>query len=137
VLKQAVELLALDSHCVRELVGGGRPAVDGAELLARLADVTLPAAQRARRPVLAPELVQRGAVDAGPRVLLEGRAALWIEAVDSGDQRLQPAREQIVNLAPGGELANLPVHDVLDDPRVGDHQAVPDPGIARPAVLRV
>ena len=130
-------MLALDGERVGQLVLGRGAAVDGHELLARLCDVALPAAQRARRPVLTAQLVKHGAVHPGPGVLLEGRAARGVEAVHRGDQGLDAAREQIVDLAPGRQLAQLAVHDVLDHAGVGHHQPVPQARVAGAAIFGV
>jgi hypothetical protein len=107
------------------------------ELVPRAGQVALPAAQRARRPVLAAELVEDRAVHARPGVLLEGRTALRVESVDGRDERLDATREEVVDLAPRRQLAHLPVHDVLDDAGVGQHEPVAQPRIAGAAVLRV
>ena len=104
---------------------GRRPWIVG-ELVARPGDVALPAAQRARRPVLAAQLVEHGAVDAGPRELLERGALLRVVAVDRGDQRLEAARDEVLDLAARRQLADLLEDDVLDQRRVGHHQAVAD-----------
>ena len=76
-------------------------------------------------------------MNACPRVLLEGGAALGVEPVDRRDERLEPAREEIVDLAPGGELAQLAVDDVLDDAGVPDHQAIAKAGIGSASVFGV
>src|SRR5262249_8133769 len=74
-----------------ELLGGGLAAVDAGEVAAGGLDVALPAADGARGPVLAAELVEDRAVDPGPRELLERRTLFRVVAVDGGDQRLEPA----------------------------------------------
>ena len=102
-----------------------RPAaVQRGELLAGPVDVALPAAQRARRPVLAAELVEHGAVDAGPGELLERGALLRVVAVDRGDQGLEAAGDEVLDLAAGRQLADLLEDDVLDERGVGHDQAV-------------
>ena len=102
---------------------GRRPCTRG-ELVARLVDVALPAAQRARRPVLPAQLVEHGAVDARPRELLERRALRRVVAVDRRDQRLEPAGDEVLDLAAGGQLAHLLEDDVLDERGVGHDQPV-------------
>ena len=79
-----------------------------------LSHVALPAADRARGPVLAAQLVEDGAVDAGPDVLLERRALVRVVAVDALDQRLEAARHEVLDVAAGRHLAHLLVDDVLD-----------------------
>src|SRR4029079_7025480 len=104
---------------VGQLLAGGTAVVDRDEALARPGDVALPAAERARRPVLAAELVEHRAVDTGPRELLERGALLRVIAVDRVDQRLEAARDEVLNLAAGRKLADLLVDDVLHERRVG------------------
>ena len=93
-----------------------------------LLDVALPAADRARGPVLAAQLVEHGAVDAGPRVLLERRALLGVVAVDRPDQRLEAAGDEVLHLAAGRHLADLLVDDVLHQRGEGEHQAIAQGG---------
>src|SRR3954469_18631188 len=100
--------------------------MDAGELVAHAGDVALPAAQRARRPVLAAQLVEHRAVDARPRELLERGALLRVIAVDRGDQRLETTRDEVLDLAARRELAHLLEDDVLDERRVSHHQAVAD-----------
>ena len=124
VVLAAAQLVGRDGEHVGELVARRAAAVHRGELLARLVDVALPAAQRARRPVLAAQLVEHGAVDARPRELLERRALVGVVAVDRGDQGLEPARDEVVDLAARRQLAHLLEDDVLDQRGVGHDQAV-------------
>ena len=120
----AAQLVGGDGEHLGELLARRAAAVQRGELLARLVDVALPAAERARGPVLAAELVEHGAVDAGPGELLERGALLRVVAVDRGDQRLEAAGDEVLDLAAGRELADLLEDDVLDQRRVGHDQAV-------------
>ena len=113
-------------------LGARRPAaVDADEVLARLVDVALPAAQRARGPVLAAQLVEHGAVDARPGELLERRALLRVVALDRVDQRLEPAGDEVLDLAARRDLAHLLVDDVLDHRREREDEPVADAAVAR------
>ena len=76
------------------------------------------------RPVLAAQLVEHGAVDAGPGVLLERRALGRVVAVDRVDERLEAAGDEVLDLAAGRHLADLLVDDVLHHRGEGEHQAV-------------
>jgi carbon storage regulator len=109
--------------------------VDPAELLTSARNVALPAAQRAWRPVLPAQLVEHGAVDAGPRELLERGPLGGVVTLDRRDQRLEAARDEILDVTAGRELADLLEHDVLHERRVGHHQAVADPRVAGGLVL--
>jgi hypothetical protein len=100
--------------------------VDTGELLTHAGDVTLPAAQRARRPVLAAELVEHRAVDAGPCELLERGALGRVETVDRGDQGLEAAGDEVLGVAAGRQFADLLEDDVLDERRVRHHETVAD-----------
>src|SRR5205823_14804593 len=120
---------------VGQLLTGGTAAVYRDELLAGLVDVALPAAQRARGPVLAAELVEHRAVDAGPRVLLERRALLGVVAVDRGDQRLEAAGDEVIDLAARRELADLVVDDVLHERSEREHDPIAELRIVRLPVL--
>src|SRR3712207_2747986 len=80
VVLAPAQLLDGDGEGVGELLTSRPAAVDGRELLAGAGDVALPAAQRPRRPVLATQLVEHGAVDARPRELLERRALARVVA---------------------------------------------------------
>ena len=53
-------------------------------------------------------------MDARPRELLERRALGRVVAVDRVDQRLEPAGDEVLDLAAGRHLAHLLVDDVLD-----------------------
>ena len=110
-------------------------AVQADEALAGLGDVALPAAQRARRPVVAAQLVEHRAVDPGPRELLERGALVGVVAVDRADQRLEAAGDEVLDLAAGRDLADLLVDDVLDHRREREHQAVAHPPVTGRVVL--
>jgi hypothetical protein len=101
---------------------GGRAR--SSEGLARLRQVALEPAQRARRPVAAPQLVEDGTVDPGPQVGLQARAPGRVVPVDGPDEGLDAARDPIVDLARRGQLADLLVDDVLDERDVGQHESV-------------
>ena len=96
----------------------------GLPLVAGALDGAAGAAQRARRPVLAAQLVHDRAGDARPGVLLERRALGRVEPVDRGDQGEQAARDEVVELAVGGQLAHLAAGEVLHHRGVGQHEAV-------------
>ena len=113
-----------DLELGRELVVGRRAAVPRLPLLAGALDGAARAAQRARRPVLAAQLVHDRAGYARPGVLLEGRALDRVEPVDRGDQRQQATRDQVVQLAVGRQLAHLAAGEVLDHRCVGQDEAV-------------
>src|SRR6185437_13080533 len=113
-----------EAHRGCELVLIGLAAVDAGEALAGARDVALHAAQVARGPVLAAQLVDHGAVDAGPRELLERGAADGLVAVDRLDQRLERARDQVLAVAVRRERADLLVDDVLRERRVGHDEPV-------------
>ena len=70
----AAELVDGDGERVGQLVVVGLAVVDRAERARRGDGLAVEAAHRAGRPVLAPQLVQHGAVDARPQELLERRA---------------------------------------------------------------
>src|SRR5262249_30484277 len=98
-------------------------------------DVALPTADGAGSPVLAAQLVEDGAVDARPRVLLERGALLGVVALDRVDQRLEAAGDEVLRLAAGRHLAQLLVDDVLDEGGERQNQAVAKRTIVRAAVL--
>ena len=125
------QLLDADRQRVGELGVARLAAVDGAERARGLGDLAVEPADRPRRPVLAAQLVEHGAVDARPQELLERGALGGVVAVDRGDERLEPARDVVVGLLVGGDLADLAVDDVLDQRRVGHDQPVPQPRIVR------
>ena len=100
-----------------------------------LSEVALQAAQRARRPVAAPQLVEDRSVDARPEVRLQARALPRVVAVDRADQALDAARDQVVDLARRRQLADLLVDDVLDERHVGEHQPVSKPHVTGRLVL--
>ena len=89
------------SESASSSLDGRRPLLE-VNCVAGAGDVALPAAQRARRPVLPAQLVEHGAVDAGPGELLERRALGRVVAVDRGDQRLEAAGDEVLHLAAGG-----------------------------------
>src|SRR3954471_6567461 len=120
---------------VGELLAGRLAAVDAREVAAGGLDVALPAADGARGPVLAAELVEDRAVDAGPRELLERGALLRVVAVDRVDERLEPARDEVLHLAARRQLAHLAIGDVLHQRRVGHDQPVTQAGVLRAVVL--
>src|SRR4029078_1117101 len=97
-----------------QLLAGRPAAVDAGELLTHAGDVALPPAQRARRPVLAAELVEHRAVDARPRELLERGALGRVVAVDRGDQGLEAAGDEVLDLADGRQLTDLLEDDELN-----------------------
>src|ERR1700693_282343 len=99
-------------------------------MLARLAVVAVPAAQGARGPIVSAKLVENRSVDPGPGELLERRALGGVVAVNRADQRFQPARNEVVDLAAGRNLPDLLVHDVLHHRGKGQDQAVAYPWIA-------
>ncbi len=109
---------------VGQLAVGRRAAVDRAELGLHAAHITLPAAQRAGRPVAAAELVDDGAMDPRPGELLERRALLGVVAIERLDQRLEAGGDEVVDLAAGGQFADLAVHDELHERRVGQDEAI-------------
>ena len=111
-------------HHVGELLARRTAPVRAREGLLRLREVTLQAAQRARRPVAAPQLVEDRSVDARPEIRLQARALRRVVAVDRADQALDAARDQVVDLARRRQLADLLVDDVLDERHVGQHQPV-------------
>src|SRR5690606_37493873 len=90
------QLLDADADGVGELLLARPAPVDGGELGTGAGDVALPAAERARRPVLAAELVEHRAVDAGPDELLQRRALVRVVAVDGVDETLDPARDEVL-----------------------------------------
>src|SRR3954468_22486374 len=75
-------------------------------------------------------------MDAGPRELLERGALGRVVAVDGGDQRLEAARDEVLDVTAGGQLAHLLEDDVLDERRIGHDQAVADLHVAGALVLR-
>ncbi len=113
---------------------GVRPWI-AVNCVARLGDVALPAAQRARRPVLPAQLVEHGAVDAGPRELLERGALGRVVAVDRGDQGLEAAGDEVLDLAARRQLADLLEDDVLHERREGHHEAIAHLQVASALVL--
>ena len=135
VVLAAAQLLDRDRERLGELRARRRAAVDGGELVARPGDVALPAAQRPRRPVQAAQLVDHGAVDPGPRELLERGALLRVVAVDRGDQRLQPAGDEVLDLTARRQLAHLLEDDVLHERRERHHEPVAGPHVSRALVL--
>src|SRR5262249_48650482 len=104
-------------------------AVAGVEPLARLLDLAARATDRARRPVLPAELVDDRAGDPRPGVLLERGALARVEAVDRLDQRQDPARDEVVELAVRRQLAHLAGGEVPDHRRVGEHELVARTGV--------
>ena len=97
------QLLDADRQRVGELAIARLAAVDGAELARGLGDLAVEPADRPRRPVLAAQLVEHGAVDARPQELLERGALGGVVAIDRGDERLEPARDVVVGLLVGRE----------------------------------
>ena len=79
---------------------------------------------RARGPVLLAQLVDEGAGDARPGVLLEAGSLDGIEAVDRFHQRDEAGRREIVELAVRRQLANLARGDVANHRRVGEDELV-------------
>ena len=118
-----------------ELGARRRASVQGDEAFTRTRDVALPATQRARRPVVAPQLVEHGAVDPRPRVLLERGAARGVVAIDRPQQRLQAAGDEILDLAASRDLADLAIDDVLDHRGQRQNELVTKTRIPRRAVL--
>jgi len=115
-----------DAHL--ELVGHllvGRRALELVlELRVGALDRPRAGADRARDPVQRAQLVDDRALDAGDRVGLELDLALELEALDRADQADQAVGDEVglldVRGKPGGHAAG----DVLDQRRVGDHQAL-------------
>src|SRR6185295_5627260 len=120
---------------VGELLARRLAAVDAREVAAGGLDVALPAADRARRPVLAAELVEDRAVDARPRELLERRALFRVVAVDRRDQGLEAAGDEVLDLAARRQLAHLAVRDVLHERRVGHDEPVAERNVLRTAIF--
>ena len=108
----------------------GVPAVLDEELLLRPVDRTGERAGGAGHAILAAELVDDRAGDARPGVLLERGALDGIEPVDRLDDGDEAARDQVVELAVGRELARLARREVLDHRRVGENEPVARAGIA-------
>ena len=119
----------------RELAAAGLAFVLGDEAVVRPVDRALGAAQRARRPVVAAQLVEHGAVDARPRELLERRALRGVVALDRADQGLQAAGEEVLDVTLRRDLADLAVDDVADHRGEGEDQAVPEPDVPGALVL--
>jgi hypothetical protein len=118
------ELGAAHLHHGGQLGGGRRAPMRSHERLTRPREIALQAAQRARRPVAPPQLVEDRPVYARPEVRLQAGSLGRVIPVDRPDQRLDPARDQVVHLARRRQLADLPVDDVLDERHVGEHQPV-------------
>jgi len=108
--------------------------VPAEEVLPGALGVTLPAAQAARRPVEAAEAVQHRALDPGPDELFEARALGRVVAVERADQALDPVGDQVVDLAPGGQLAHLAVGEVTDERHVGEDELVAQSAVTGLAV---
>ena len=130
VVLAATQVLDRDRERGGQLLARRAATVKRRELVTRLGDVALPTAQRARRPVEPAQLVEHGAVDAGPDELLERRALLRVVAVDRRDQGLEAAGDEVVDLAACRQLTDLLEDDVLDERREGHDQPVPDPEVA-------
>src|SRR4051794_192164 len=131
----AAQLVDRDAEGVGQLVAGRAAAMEDRERLDDLLDVALPAAHGARRPVLTAQLVEHGAVNAGPRVLLERCALLRVVALDRVDERLQATGDEVLGLAASWHLAQLLVDDVLDQGGEGQDKAVTQRTIVRAAIL--
>ena len=84
---------------------------------------------RARRPVLLAQLVDEGAGDACPGVLLEARTLGRVETVDRLDQRDEAGRRKVVELAVRRKLANLARRDVANHRRVRKDELIARAGI--------
>ncbi len=119
----------------RELLAGGLAFVHRQEALACGVDRALVAAQRARRPVVPAQLVEHRAVDPRPRVLLERRALVGVVALDRADQRLQAARQEVIDVALGRHLADLAVDDVANHRHEREDQPVAQLAISGELVL--
>ncbi len=113
-----------DLQLVRELVLRRRAADLDVQAVAGLADVPLVATDGPGSPVEPAKLVHDRSADPGPGVLLERRALDRVEAVDGRDQRHQPARHEVVELAVGRNGPRLARGQVLDHRSVGEHEAV-------------
>ena len=108
---------------------GWHRAEAGEEGVASPLDPPALAPDRARGPVLLAELVDEGAGDARPGVLLEARALGGIEAVDRLHQRDEAGRREVVELAVRGQLAHLARRDVANHRRVREDELVARAGV--------
>jgi hypothetical protein len=131
----ASELRRGHADLARELFAAGLTLVQRQEALAGAVDRALVAAQGARSPVVAAQLVEHGALDSRPRILLERRALVGVVALDRADQRLQAARQEVLDLALRRHLADLAIDDVADHRHEHEDQPVAKLAIAAAVVL--
>ena len=110
--------------------GSGWRSCGERKLSRALLIVALVAPQRARRPVVAAQLVEHRAVDPRPGVLLERRALVGVVALDRVDQRLQAAGEEVLDVALRRHLAHLAVDDVADHRHEHEDQPVAQLAVA-------
>jgi hypothetical protein len=132
-----VELLVVGAQLVEgdlELLGQLLVVREAAcldvEVVAGALDLAGDAADGAGGPVLAAEVVPDRAGDARPCVLLERGALEGLKPVDCLDQRHEPGRGQVVELAMGRQLADLLRREVANHRGVGQHQAVASARVA-------
>jgi len=124
------QLCGGDADHVGELLARRAASVKRDESLVGAGNVALPAPQRSWRPVVTSQLVEYRAVDSRPGKLLERRTLRGVVAVDRADQRLEPARDEVLNVTAGRDLADLLVDDVLHHRGEGENESIAEPSVA-------
>src|SRR5919206_830235 len=122
--QRVLELLDGDAQLGGHLLVGRCALETVLEPRVGLLDVAGAGAHRARHPVQRAQFVDDRALDAGDRVGLELDLAAEVEALDRVDEADQAVGDEVGLLDVGGQARCHAPRDVLDERRVGDHEAL-------------